>query len=132
MNDPMNNHDLVDRAVAELIDAPVEEGPSESLVANTLEALKSRLKPAPQVSSRIARIGWMYKVAAVLLIGLVGVAVVLVINRVGGGSIAAADVAKRLRESRTLSCNWSMEMPINGRPVNMKMFFKEPGKLRVE
>ena len=45
MNDPMNHHDLVDRAVAELLEAPVEEGPSEMLVARTLDALKKKQSP---------------------------------------------------------------------------------------
>ncbi|HEV8291680.1 MAG TPA: hypothetical protein VGP94_07135, partial [Tepidisphaeraceae bacterium] len=133
MNDPMNNHDLVDRAVAELVDAPVEEGPSKMLLTRTVEALKKNsARERPGIAGRIRRISWMYKIAAAVLIGLCGVAAVLVINRVGGGSLAAADVARRLREARTLSCNWSMEMPINGKPVTMKMMFKEPGKLRME
>jgi len=129
MNDPNNHDDLLDRAVAELIDAPVEDGPSQMLVARTLEELKGRLTPAPQNTLRIARPMWMYRIAAVILIGLLGVVALMVLNR--GGSVAAAEVAKKLRESRTLSCNWSMEMP-NGKSMSMKMMFLEPGKLRVE
>jgi outer membrane lipoprotein-sorting protein len=133
MNDPINNHDLVDRAVAELIDAPVEEGPSQALVARTIAALKENsVQERPGVVGRIRRMGWMYKIAAAVFIGLCGVAVVLVMNRVGGGTVAAADVARKLREARTLSCNWTMEMPLGGKPVSMKMMFKEGGKLRVE
>jgi len=133
MNDPGNNHDLVDRAVAELIDAPVEEGPSRMVVARTLDALKKNSAEArPGIVGRIRRMGWTYKIAAAVLIGLCGVALVLVINGVGGGSVAVADVARKLRESRTLACNWSMEMPTNGKPVSMRMMFMEPGKLRLE
>ena len=118
MNDPMNNHDLVDVAVAELIDAPVEEGPSKMLVARTIDALKKNsVQERPGIAGRISRMGWMTRIAAALLIGLCGVAVVLVINGVGGGSVAAADVARRLREARTLSCNFSMEMPTSNRPM---------------
>ena len=132
MNDSMNNHDLVDAAVAELIDAPVE-GPSKMLVARTLDALKKNsTQERPVIAGRISRMGWMTRIAAALLIGLCGVAVVLVINGVGGGSVAAADVARRLREARTLSCNFSMEMPTTNKPVTMRMMFKEPGKLRVQ
>jgi len=132
MNDPNNNHDLLDRAVAELMEAPVEEGPSAMAVARTMNALKSRLKPAPQGVLKISRASWMYRIAAVILIGACGVAGVLVFNHVGGGgSVAASEVARRLREARTLSCNWSMELP-TGKTVTMKMIFKDPGKLRVE
>jgi outer membrane lipoprotein-sorting protein len=128
----MNNHDLVDRAVAEMVDTPLEDGPSQMLVARTVEALKSRLKPAPQIALRVSRVRWMYRIAAAIVIGLCGVAIVLVINRVGGGTVAVADVARKLRESRTLSCNFSMEIPSHGKPVTMKMMFMEPGKMRVQ
>jgi len=129
MNDPNNNHDLLEAAVAEMVEAPVEEGPSSLLVKQTLEAMQGRLKPAPQSSLKMPRVSWMYRIAAVILVGTMGIVGVMIFNRCG--SVAAAEVAKKLRDSRTLSCNWSMEMP-NGKAVSMKMMFLEPGKLRVE
>lgn len=136
MNEPMNHHDLVDRAVAEMVDAPIEEGPGRALVARTLEALadESDEEKAP-VAGRIRSVNWTYRIAAALIIGLCGVGFVLLLNHVGsGGSVAASEVARRLREARTLSCNWSMDVPVNGKavPVRMKMLFKEQGKLRIE
>ena len=60
MNDPMNNHDLVDRAVAELIDAPVEDGPGKMLVARTIDALKKNsAAEGTGIAGRISRMGWM-------------------------------------------------------------------------
>jgi outer membrane lipoprotein-sorting protein len=136
MNDPMNNHDLVDQAVAELVDAPIEEGPSQSLVGRTLDALsREAAEEKPAVAGRIHRINWTARIAAVFIIGLAGVGVVLMLTHVGGGgSVSASEVARRLREARTMSCNWSMDLPGNGRttPVTMRMFFKEQGKLRIE
>ena len=134
MNDPMNHHDLVDRAVAEIVDAPIEQGPSKALVARTLEALKDEPEEErPAVAGRIRRINWPARIAATFIIGLCGVGVVLMFNHVGGGgSVVASEVARRLREARTLSCNWSMDVPNNGRPVTMKMLLKEQGKLRIE
>jgi outer membrane lipoprotein-sorting protein len=132
----MNHHDLVDRAVAEIVDAPIEEGPSKALVARTLAALADDAEEEkPAVAGAIRRFNWPARIAAAFIVGLCGVGFVLLLNHVGsGGSVAASEVARRLREARTLSCNWSMDVPANGKavPVTMKMLFKEQGKLRIE
>ena len=140
MNEPMNHHDLVDRAVAEMVDAPIEEGPGDALVARTLKALADETEEDNPAVAGVIRpvkrtINWPARIAAALIIGLCGVGFVLLLNHVGsGGSVVASEVARRLRESRTLTCNWSMDVPANGRliPVSMKMLFKEQGKMRIE
>ena len=133
MSEPMNNHDLVDQAVAQILESPLPQGPSAMVIERTVQALNNAEQTTRQrILIRLLERRWIYKVAAVLVIGIFGVALMMLVKGVGGGSVAFGEVAKKLRQTRTLSCRWTMDMPAIGKPVSMKMIFMEPGRLRVE
>ena len=129
---PPPTEDPVTRAVDALRRTSSSRGPSEEILARTLAALRAEphapvAEPFPRRSMMIATM----KIAAVILVATAGL---FYLNGPppAGPTMAFAEVAQILRNSDTLTCLVTTQIPGRKDPLLMRVLFKEPGFLRVE
>jgi outer membrane lipoprotein-sorting protein len=122
--------DPLDRAEAALRHLPGSDGPPDETRARTLAALQAAgWSPVPRLRGR----SWQrpLKVAAALLIGVSALVYTAGLLRMPV-PLAFADVARPLRDARSLAFRMTMQMPGQDRPVVTRVLFKEPGLVRME
>jgi outer membrane lipoprotein-sorting protein len=128
--------DLLERSLSAIRAAPIPDGPSTQLVAQTLETLKNaQADPAPlklnhKPLTRKPLTRWLARIAAVIVL-IAGVAVMLFVAG-KTSSVALADVVQKVREAKTLSFTANMDMPNVGMPIEMKFMMTSSGQTRVE
>jgi hypothetical protein len=127
------DHDVdptLDRAVVALRNQPVPEGPPQSLLAKTLISLREK-QPRVLASSRNSlRNPWRFPfrplaLAAGLLFAIGAIAIVALVL-LSSTSVAFADVARKVRNSRTLT--FTADTPLG----SVKVFAIEGRQLRME
>jgi outer membrane lipoprotein-sorting protein len=127
MNDPRQSDDVVDRATADLLRAPVPDGPPAETVARTLAALKAADRPrSPFLTRRFV----MRTLTGAAAAALIGTAVYLA--NPFGPSVAFADVAQKFRDAHTLSYRYTVELPGQANPFSIKTLYRDPGHSRTE
>ncbi len=122
--------DSLDRAAAALRRTSVPEGPAEETIARTLAALRSaETATVPFYRRKPMRYIWKIAVAGLLA---VGVAVYLTGILSPRPPLAFAEVAAKLRDTRTLTYKVTIKIPKSNKTITTKVFFKEPGRMRSE
>jgi outer membrane lipoprotein-sorting protein len=123
--------DPIDRAADALRRTAIPDGPSDETIARTLAALRaaSEAKTIPFYRRKPMRYAWKIAVAGLLA---AGVAVYFTGILPLRSPLAFAEVAAKLRDSRTLTCKSTTTYPKRKDLVTMKLFFKEAGLYRTE
>lgn len=135
MKDPLkhdNPDDRLERTLAAMRDAPVPDGPSQEVYADTLSALrKAESQQRPQtLFTRILTMKPIAKMAASVLLafGLSLLAFVLL----RPSSLAFADVVDKVAGARTLTFHASCALKGSDRKLDMKYLMTSDGRRRVE
>lgn len=127
--------ELLNQAAAALRDAAIPAGPSEQLVAATVEALQTantppeilRLRERRRKMFRIAR----YSGASAAAVFLVGVATWFLMDRTA--TLAFADVVANIRNARSITFVTKMPSNLQGKPgVLQQKFYIQDEKCRME
>jgi outer membrane lipoprotein-sorting protein len=130
MTDRPEPTDLLTRAEAALRDAPAPPGPSDEALARTLAALAAaevrpnRSAPRRRTMSRILQLA-----AAVLV---AGAGLGYLAYRLAEPSVAFADVAKKIQEAETFTCQMTMKTPDLKEPMAMRYLARGTGQMRFE
>ena len=135
----MNEHkrqeaDIVDRAVQAVKAGIPPSGPSDELLAGTLEAMRREASAGrPRtLTLRITNMKRAYRfAAAAALLVAAGLGVGWYLYNAMSPSVAFADVAQRVQNARTFQMTVEAQMP-NQPPMRMKWLFKEPSGMRME
>jgi hypothetical protein len=110
--------------------APIPDGPSQQLIADTLATLDKaqadRLQPNVQRKTNMKLIT---RLAASLIIAIGAAALIFFATRTS--SVAFAQVVQKVREAKTLTFECAAELPGMG-PVKMHFFMNSAGQTRVE
>src|SRR5688572_24757173 len=120
----------LDRAVVALRNHPIPEGPPNSLLKTTLASLR-QAHPRQLASSRNSlgiRLFRPLAVAATLLVAISVIAILLL----NASSVAFAQVARKVRDSRTLSFTVPVPNPTTGKPILSKFYVQEGDRFRME
>ena len=120
-NDDNADDDLLDRSLSAMRNAPIPDGPSERVVADTLAALRGAagLNERPiTLFSRIKNMKPITRMAASVLLaaGLTFLAVLTL----RPNSPAWADVIDRVATAKALSFNATTTIPTSDKPLSMR------------
>jgi hypothetical protein len=119
----------LDRAVVALKDQPIPHGPPDSLLAKTLASLREAepqvLAPSPNSLRIFLR---PLAIAAGLLISISVIAIILL----NSSSVAFAEVAKKVRDSRTLIFTVPVPNPDDGTLILSRFYFQEGDRFRMD
>jgi outer membrane lipoprotein-sorting protein len=129
---PVEDDNILDRAIVALRGESVPDGPSEELFGSTLTALRRATappQPAPIKLPRRISFSWARVAALFVLVVSVIAAIILSLN---SSPVAFADVIRKVRESRTLTFNAQMNVPGARQSISMKFFMEEGGRFRME
>jgi len=130
MTDCPDPTELLIRAEAALRNVPVPPGPSDATVARTLAALAAaevRPNRPPEKRRTMSR---MLHLAAAIVVAAGGV---LYLGYVlTGPSVAFADVAKKIQEAETFTCQMTMKTPDLNEPMTMRLLARGTGQMRFE
>jgi hypothetical protein len=133
MTDPIphdNPSDLLERSLAAMRNAPIPDGPSQQLIADTLAALNKAQGDRPQPNTRRkTNMRIITRLAASLIVAIGAAALIFFTTRTG--SVAFADVVQKVREAKTLTFDCAADLPGMG-PVKMHFFMNSAGQTRVE
>lgn len=122
--------DLLARAEAALRDQPAPPGPSDETIARTVAALDAAETQPNRPPTRRWTVSRLLQLAAAVLV-VVG----------GGGylawrltepSVAFADVAKKIQEADTFTCQLTVKSPDLPEPVTMRYLARGTGQMRME
>jgi outer membrane lipoprotein-sorting protein len=134
LND-VQGDDLLERSIEAIKHERMPSGPSQDVIARTLETLK----PAPShnerktVVTRILQMTFAQRIAAAVM--LTGGALVLwfMFALFGGfGTVSYAQVAQHIKEARSMTFKMTITSPKLPKPVEAKLYALEPGKMRNE
>src|SRR3954470_24076376 len=102
--DHPDGQELLERSLSAMRNAPIPDGPSQQLIADTLAALDKAAGDRLQLNfqrKRTMRI--ITRLAASLLLAFGVAALIFVASRTS--SVALADVVQKVRDARTLTFN---------------------------
>jgi outer membrane lipoprotein-sorting protein len=122
--------DPLTRAEAALRDTPVPPGPSEATVARTLAALAAADVRPNRPEHRRRTVSRVLQLAAAVLIAGAGLAYLA--YRLAEPSVAFADVAKKIQEAETFTCQLTMKTPDQKEPLTMRYLARGTGQMRFE
>ncbi|HKB02877.1 MAG TPA: hypothetical protein VKD90_11700, partial [Gemmataceae bacterium] len=130
MTDCPDPTELLIRAEAALRNVPVPPGPSDATVARTLAALAAaEVRPnRPQEMRRT--MSRMVQLAAAILVAGAGLG--FLAYRLATPSVAFADVAKKIQEAETFTCQMTMKTPDLNEPMTMRLLARGTGQMRFE
>lgn len=122
-----------DRAVRALKAVPVPAGPPSEVVAAVRAAGAAGGSQKPlTLRERIRRMNKFikYPVAAGLTLAVLAGTLYLVLGR--GTGIAFADIKEKLEKAETVTADQSVQIPGQPEPMNIKVYYKQPGLIRQE
>ena len=135
MTDPNphdNPGDLLERSLGAMRNAPMPDGPSQQLIADTLATLDKAQGDDQPLSNtqRKTNMRIITRLAASLIIAIGAAALIFFTTRTT--SIAFAEnVVQKVREAKTLTFDCAADLPGMG-PVKMHFFMNSAGQTRVE
>lgn len=126
--------DLLARAEKALRDAPAPEGPSADVVARTRAALHgAEQRPDHTLKHRRNSMIAILRFAALASVASVAAGLsYLATTPRAEATTAFAEAARRLQVARTLSYEFSVQVPEQDRPTVGREFYKDPGLIRTE
>jgi len=127
-----NNDDVLDRAIAAMRSESIPPGPSDQILADTVQALRNASKPTG-FWQRTMTMTLTQKIAAAVAMTIGGLTIYFILSLFSGlSSVSYAQVANVIRSMKTMSCDVSVTLPNVDKPTASKMLFMEPGKMRQE
>ncbi|HZW31464.1 MAG TPA: DUF2092 domain-containing protein [Isosphaeraceae bacterium] len=129
---PPPQDDLIDRAAEALRRTPVPEGPSESIVTQTLTALRAAAgEPDIVPFRRRTTMMTALKIAGAVLASAGGL---LYFAGLPPASATAefTEAARKLQDAQTLSLRETMTIAGQANPATARLFYKVPGLMRAE
>ena len=130
MSDRHDSTDLLTRAEAALRDVPVPPGPPDATVARTLAALDAAEVRPIRPTERRATVSPIVQLAAAILVALGGLGYLA--YQLAEPSVAYADVAKKIQEAETFTCQVTMKTPDLKEPMTMRYLSRGTGQMRFE
>ena len=130
MTEPYDPADVLARAETALRDAPIPPGPSDETLARTLAALTAAEVRPNRPTEKRRTMSRVMQLAAAILVAAGGLGYLT--YRLAAPSIAFADVAKKIQEAETISCQMTMKTPDLKEPLTMRYLAKGTGQMRFE
>jgi outer membrane lipoprotein-sorting protein len=124
---------MLERSLSAMRNAPIPDGPSQQLIADTLAALDKAAGDRLHINNQRKRnMRIITRLAASLLLAL-GVAAMLFFSS-RTSSVALADVIDKVRGAKTLSFNATADLPaaVAQAPRHFKFMMKSSGQTRIE
>jgi outer membrane lipoprotein-sorting protein len=122
--------DLLTRAEAALRDAPAPIGPSDATLARSLAALAAAEVRPNQPREKRQTMWRIMQLAAAIVVAAGGV--LYLGYALSGSSVAFADVAKKIQEAETFTCQVTMKTPDLNEPMTMRYLARGTGQMRFE
>lgn len=130
MTDRHDPTELLTRAEAALRDVPAPPGPSDETLARTLAALAAAEVRPNRSDRRRHTVSRILQLAAAVLIAAGGLGYLG--YRLTQPSVAFADVAKKIREAESFTCQMTMKTPELKEPMTMRYLARGTGQMRFE
>src|SRR4051794_10976963 len=124
---------LLERSLSAMRNAPIPDGPSQQLIADTLAALDKAAGDRLQIETQRKRnMRIITRLAASLLVAFGVAALLFFASRTS--SVALADVIDKVRGAKTLSFNATADYPaaLAQAPRHFKFMMKSSGQTRIE
>ena len=133
-HNPEGENDIVARALAALHGEQAPSGPSDEVMARTLRNLTRRDEnERPNLFMRMMTMTFTQRLAAAVMLTLGGLTVWFMLALFGTfASVGYADVARQIKEARSMTFTMTMVAPQDPKPMTLKFFALEPGMLRHE
>jgi outer membrane lipoprotein-sorting protein len=132
-NDNSGGDELLERSLSAMRNAPIPDGPSEQLIADTLAALDKAAGDRLHINNQRKRnMRIITRLAASLLVAFGVAALLFFAGRTS--SVALADVIEKVRGAKTLSFNATADYPaaLAQAPRHFKFMMKSSGQTRIE
>lgn len=131
---PLPPDDRLTAAAAALKDAGIADGPSDELVRRTLQALLAEQDSSPHASRTLIfprkRRQVMLTLLKLTAAAVLAAGTLFLAN--WSTPLAFAEVAETLRQAHSLSYRMTVEVPELPRPLQTRMLYQDPGRLRTE
>lgn len=124
------NDERLERAIDAMRQAPeLGEFPADAVLRNIQASRDARRRPHTLLTRR-----WTMKtysrLAAMILLAIGAAAFAWIVLK-PGGSVAFAEVARQLHETRTLTADMTTT-PFDGKPVHSRLYYDAAGRYRIE
>jgi outer membrane lipoprotein-sorting protein len=123
--------DLLERSLSAMRNAPIPDGPSQQLIADTLATLNKAQGDRPLSNTqRKTNMRLITRLAASLIIAIGAAALIFLANRTS--SVALADVVQKVRDAKTLTFSATSSYAPAQAPQKFKFMMTNSGQTRIE